>query len=405
MSTQQLRPLKTARPIQVSENSPMAKSSNCHALFATIALCTSSLLSTNAYSDEPPPLERGGYVAPMASVSFPTDNSVLKTGYGGILGLGYRKDFYAVEIAPTGGEFNKAHYYGVAANGLLFPFTSLPGLYGTIGLSVTQLHRYLLPGGGTKDFDTVNADAGAGYILPLHFGSYEFGLRAEARYRLGRRERYYNDADTDYNAPRHFSGAIVNVGLQLPLHVKHEAEAPPEPVVVVPVADADGDGVLDNVDQCPDTPKGTAVDGVGCPLPKPVCKTPLAGERLTLDGCGSGDVIVLSGVNFEFNQSRLTANAETILDGVAEALNARADVQVEIGGYTDSRGGGVYNQRLSEARAQAVLTYLSQKGVDAGRMTAVGYGDSNPIDSNETDEGRERNRRVELKMTSGEKAP
>jgi len=107
---------------------------------------------------------------------------------------------------------------------------------------------------------------------------------------------------------------------------------------------------------------------------------------------------VLQGVTFEFNQARLTANAKTILDGVADALTARAEIRVEVGGHTDSRGSDSYNQKLSENRAQSVMQYLIGKGIDAGRMSAKGYGESHPVADNETDDGRELNRRVELKI-------
>ncbi|QHS11509.1 OmpA family protein [Sinimarinibacterium sp. NLF-5-8] len=180
-------------------------------------------------------------------------------------------------------------------------------------------------------------------------------------------------------------------------------ELPPEPVqVVAPLApvDSDGDGVPDNLDQCPNTPLGEPVDEVGCPLPPPPppCKTPEAGERVSLSGCGTGDVIVLRGVNFDFNKSSLTANAMRLLDMVADELKANPHIDVEIGGHTDSKGADAYNQRLSEQRAQSVRGYLIGEGVAAGQLSARGYGENNPIADNDTEAGRELNRRVELKI-------
>ena len=178
---------------------------------------------------------------------------------------------------------------------------------------------------------------------------------------------------------------------------------PPPPVepapaaVVAPPPDADGDGVPDERDQCPNTPAGTQVDDKGCPLAPP-CKTPEAGERVSLAGCGTGDVIVLRGVNFEFDKSRLTQNAKIILDGVADELVANPQIKIELSGHTDAKGSDEYNQKLSESRARSVLQYLSEKGVASDRMTAAGYGESKPIADNETDEGRELNRRVELRV-------
>ena len=91
-------------------------------------------------------------------------------------------------------------------------------------------------------------------------------------------------------------------------------------------------------------------------------------------------------------------SAREILDEVAIALQSAPSLNIEIGGHTDSRGSEDYNQKLSQRRSQSVLDYLVSKDVDTARLSAVGYGMSQPMDSNDTDEGRERNRRVELKI-------
>jgi outer membrane protein OmpA-like peptidoglycan-associated protein len=107
--------------------------------------------------------------------------------------------------------------------------------------------------------------------------------------------------------------------------------------------------------------------------------------------------LVLRGVTFEFNKSRLTLNAQKVLDFVAQSLVAHPEAKIEVGGYTDNVGSARYNQRLSEARARSVRTYLVQYGVAAAQLTAVGHGESDPVASNNTEEGRAQNRRVELK--------
>ena len=116
------------------------------------------------------------------------------------------------------------------------------------------------------------------------------------------------------------------------------------------------------------------------------------------NGCASGDTVVLRGVTFEFDKARLTANAKVILDGVADTLLSASDLNVEVGGHTDSFGSEAYNQSLSERRAQSVVKYIEGRGVSSDRLSAKGYGESNPIASNETTDGRELNRRVELKI-------
>jgi OOP family OmpA-OmpF porin len=107
--------------------------------------------------------------------------------------------------------------------------------------------------------------------------------------------------------------------------------------------------------------------------------------------------LVLQGVNFEFNKSRLTLDAQKVLDFVGQSLKENPTATVEVGGYTDDRGSAPYNQRLSLARARAVRAYLIQRGVAADQLTAAGYGETRPVASNATEEGRAQNRRVELK--------
>ena len=133
--------------------------------------------------------------------------------------------------------------------------------------------------------------------------------------------------------------------------------------------------------------------------PPPPCELPTAGQPIDLRGCKTGDTVVLRGVNFEFDKATLTLNAKTILDGVADALTKRPDIKVEIDGHTDGKGSIAYNQKLSERRADSVKQYLVGRGIDAGRMSTKGFGKTQPIADNNTEEGRELNRRVELKVT------
>lgn len=163
------------------------------------------------------------------------------------------------------------------------------------------------------------------------------------------------------------------------------------------VGDADGDGIPDDKDNCPDTPVGTKVNETGC-APEPGCRPPKPGEPISLEGCATGESVVLKGVNFDTASDRLTANARVILGQVADALLAKGSLKVEVGGHTDSQGSDAYNQELSEQRANSVMKYLVSRGIEASRITAKGYGEGQPVDSNETADGREANRRVELKV-------
>jgi len=108
--------------------------------------------------------------------------------------------------------------------------------------------------------------------------------------------------------------------------------------------------------------------------------------------------IVLRGVNFDFDKADIRPDAAVILDEAASQLNASPGRNVSVAGHTDSVGAEAYNQSLSERRAASVKDYLVGKGVDASRLTTVGYGESNPIASNDTADGRALNRRVELNL-------
>ena len=107
--------------------------------------------------------------------------------------------------------------------------------------------------------------------------------------------------------------------------------------------------------------------------------------------------IVLRGVNFDFDKATIRPDAAVILDEAASMLSSHSG-NVTVSGYTDSVGTDVYNQGLSERRANAVKEYLVGKGIDASRLTTMGYGESNPIASNDTADGRALNRRVELNL-------
>jgi len=174
-----------------------------------------------------------------------------------------------------------------------------------------------------------------------------------------------------------------------------------EKVRVAAPPDSDGDGVHDNLDRCPDTPKNVAVDSKGCPLDSDSdgvydyldkCPGTPKGASVDVRGCW-----VIKGVNFDTARSDIKPNSYRYLDEVAAILTNNPGLKVEIQGHTDNRGSADYNQNLSERRANAVREYLVGKGISPNRLTASGYGFSKPAASNDTPEGRSRNRRVELK--------
>jgi len=106
--------------------------------------------------------------------------------------------------------------------------------------------------------------------------------------------------------------------------------------------------------------------------------------------------VALYGVLFDFNKSTLQPASDGALQQVSALMAANPSLKIEIQGHTDNVGGDAYNQTLSEARAHSVMTWLMADNVAAARMTAVGYGKMMPVADNNTDEGRMKNRRVEI---------
>jgi len=143
--------------------------------------------------------------------------------------------------------------------------------------------------------------------------------------------------------------------------------------------DSDDDGVADHLDACPDTPRGEEVDRRGCPAEEE--EDVSASIELKLE--------------FDFDSDKLRPEHYSEIERVAEFMEEYPQTSAQLEGHTDSRGTEAYNQALSERRAYAVRDYLiDEADIDPRRITAVGYGESRPAATNDTDEGRQRNRRV-----------
>lgn len=109
-----------------------------------------------------------------------------------------------------------------------------------------------------------------------------------------------------------------------------------------------------------------------------------------------GLTVRLKNIYFEFNKTALKSESFVELNKVVDFLQASPTVEIEIAGHTDSKGTDEYNNTLSQGRSQSVVNYLVQQGIDISRLTAKGYGESKPIDTNDTPEGQANNRRVEF---------
>lgn len=121
------------------------------------------------------------------------------------------------------------------------------------------------------------------------------------------------------------------------------------------------------------------------------------GVRVVRNG-NNIDLVMPGDVTFETNSASLNSNFFEVLDSVALVLNEYKSTLVTVAGYTDSTGPPEYNQKLSERRASTVALYLHSRGVARERLAAIGHGENRPVASNNTAEGRARNRRVEITL-------
>ena len=149
-----------------------------------------------------------------------------------------------------------------------------------------------------------------------------------------------------------------------------------------PWPDADGDGVLDKDDKCPDV-KGTVANN-GCPeVSEEVQKTLNEYAKTIL---------------FDSGKSSIKAQSQAVLNDIIGILKEYPTAKFTVEGHTDSVGSEKLNQRLSDSRANSVKEHLIEHGIDAFRLSALGYGEAKPIDSNKTRKGRANNRRVEINL-------
>jgi len=142
------------------------------------------------------------------------------------------------------------------------------------------------------------------------------------------------------------------------------------------LADSDRDGVTDNIDRCPNTPLGAMVDSVGCPK--------------LLDR----EVVMYLDVKFAFGKHDIEGDGGAEIKKVSQFMKQYPSVKVVVEGYTDDTGPADFNQTLSKERADAVIAVLEANGVAASRLSAAAYGETHPMATNTTPEGRRENRRV-----------
>jgi OOP family OmpA-OmpF porin len=160
--------------------------------------------------------------------------------------------------------------------------------------------------------------------------------------------------------------------------------------------DADKDGVSDHFDRCPNTPEGTQVDGAGCPLK--ITTTTVNPVRVVVTEEDRRVVAeAIRNLEFDFGKSTIRSKSYPSLNGVADLLKTK-DFSLKLAGHTDGVGSNAANLKLSKDRAESVKSYIVSQGANASRIEATGYGESQPISSNKTNAGRQKNRRVEFTL-------
>ena len=167
------------------------------------------------------------------------------------------------------------------------------------------------------------------------------------------------------------------------------------------VGDRDGDGIPDDVDQCPDLAEdfNGYQDSDGCPEGgPPKVQTPLPAPAAAAP-CPPPPIPGFAYINFRFGTAEISgADPIPVLEDVARIMKERPDMRVKITGHTDNVGADEANMGLSMRRADAIKTYLVGRGVNAERLLTDGKGESSPVDTNDTDLGRARNRRIEFSV-------
>lgn len=374
-----------------------------------------SALSAQAFAQEE---EMRPYVSGGLSYVFEDDDRGSDDGIGFFAGVGKSlSKHWGIEASAFYDEFDRTtgggprwQEYGAKLDGLFF-YSRNPSFSPYVGVGVGALRSEVQSAG--PDFDSVDpfVDAGVGFLNFVTIGATDIGLRGDLRYRFV--------GTDDIPGVGSLSEPILRLGAVVALGEK--------PVAAKAAADADGDGVPDDADLCPNTPKGVKVDAKGCPLvndadgdgvPDEQDRCPGTAKGLAVDkqGCpitgsgkfkitGEGAELRFEDVYFEFDQYDLTDYGKAMLDDAATVIGGLTEkypsLKVDISGHTDGVGSDGYNQGLSERRANAVKQYLLRKGVEAGRISTYAYGESKPIATNDTAEGRGQNRRAETR-TRGE---
>lgn len=314
---------------------------------------------------------------------------------------GYYSDLGSTELSPDGdigyrmaGADVILHYW---AKGEERKQGSI-ALYAKAGLNHTDTYS----SGNVEENDDLRnifAGLGAEVYLPQKFSvRFEFeSYNADASlFSLNLVKRF------GFGSKKSSQKEFVAMVEQLP-----ETAAGPKVAILAPVVlDSDSDGLLDDEDQCLDTVEGAKVDEFGCATAEN--KNVVANTSAAAVAAASKAVLeskrdiddAISNVQFGSNSDSLTPESKLELDKAVILLGTGTAVSVEVQAHSDNTGSASYNKKLSQKRAESVVSYLTAKGIAADRMSAIGYGEENPVADNNTKTGRAQNRRVEFVLTT-----
>ena len=327
-------------------------------LLSTIACATLALAANSDYKYEITPLIGGAYTEGNLDLDRNYANAGLSLGFNQFdsfidqVELGFLRSTEDVNYKDGSNE----------DTGITRVFTNLVKEY-----SLTDdFSLYTLVGAGVEIFDNEANNNEDGI-----FGNYGAGLK----YKLADQFALKFDVRHLIEADHGDSNLLYTLGFAVPFgEVAKPAPVVEKPAPVAAPKDTDGDGVLDSLDQCPDTMKGAKVDTVGC---------------MTL---------INLNINFDTDKAIIKDSYNSRIAEFAKMMKANPKLKASIEAHTDSVGTDAYNQKLSERRAASAVKALTDLGVDNTRIKAVGYGETKPVATNATVEGRAENRRVEAVM-------
>lgn len=280
-----------------------------------------------------------------------------------------------------------------------YPLKDKLSLYSLVGIGYENISRKMFNNGNSGFF---NYGLGLKYKL-----NDNFSLRAEVRHAIkfdhGDNNLFYTVGFV-FPFGKKAEPMAKSEPVPVPTPVKAEKKPAPAPKPIVVVSDSDRDGVNDNLDKCPHTPAGAKVDNRGCELDSDFdgvldsqdrCPNTPKGNVVNSDGCVK---VIHLHVQFDTDKADISSQYMAKIRKVADFLKINYDYRVLLEGNTDSRGSIKHNQNLSIQRAKAVANALINLGINSDRITTKGFGESNPIATNKTKEGRAQNRRVDAKF-------